>query len=162
MDWRQYTYTIDGGGDDSGLAEEVVEDSLTDARIAALNAEEDAAYKNPLPADTFTPALVRAKTSIYKYFMEKTAPQFEQDVDLMIDHYPTFLAKWAAEICKGPTNLPPRDIPAPDYVKKALTDLAAEMRACAAADPVFGLQTCCYWVKALFITYPYAMNIGAF
>jgi hypothetical protein len=127
------------------------DESLSADIVDSMNEMENTYYTRSLPADNFIAALLKVKQDIYEYFLIKTEKDFEQNIELITDHYPAFLAKWADELCKGPTNIPPPAIPVPDFLKSSLEDLRSEM-------DKYNLDTSCYWIKSLFITYPYTMN----
>jgi hypothetical protein len=108
----------------------------------------------------FLGALVEVKRALYQQFLDDTEESHEQNVDIITRDYPAYLARWSTELCKGPANLPPPAAKVDARLLSALGGLKAVMEK-ADAEGSLGKTTCDYYVKALFVTYPYAMNTNS-
>jgi hypothetical protein len=108
----------------------------------------------------FLNSLVAVKQTLYKQFLRETENSHQQNVDIIINDYPKYLARWSSELCKGPTNIPPPAAKADEFLLSALSDLKVAMEKLIAEDDFSG-DICKYYIKTLFVTYPYAMNMNS-
>jgi hypothetical protein len=139
------------------------DDGFREEDINAANVAEDEYYNGGAsaatsPANELMTSLVNVKKQVYAYFLDITERTHEQNINIMLSDYPTFLSKWEKILTTIPINPAPQFETLPASLKSSLEDLRVALDAYMPSDGNFWKDNYDYMVKTLFIKYPYVMT----